>query len=258
MKKPAKRIAADHALTNHIENDPDRRTFEELAESVLDQLIMQGEMGPSALYKILGYDTFFGIGHRNDNRRRQSYYVLPKGFQDWDEWVRIVVSKLNAMSQLVVGDSQNLTESLEDSLKRLGMIGKFDDGIDKGFWMQIFSALQNGGTVSFSKALRFFQQIDDQRDNYRFKKTYPIPRRQFLMIENWIHLDSKKSPSLCRFDNASGALFLNYLEKQNDEDCDGISGQNFSREKAKLGLQSCKQRILKAELTRRGIQITDR
>jgi len=193
---------------------------------------------------------FFRFGEEKRYRSKPKYR-LPDGFADWVEWQSVVISKLKAMARLDIsygernpfsnGDDLDEIAFSKLTLERFGMVGGFDSGIERCDWDQIFYALQKNGKVLFAEALSLFRGIDGMRDNFPVR-TQPFPLRKLLIIREWVHFDPEpgKVVGLCTLTNDSAADVVNQLESNSNGV--GLTGNNFSREKAKLGLVSCRNR----------------
>ncbi len=231
------------------------RTTKELFGGIFPQLLKPGTTGLEPAFYLITLTEFFTDQKTGENRNTS--LILPKGFENWSEWERIVVSMLKAKTRLILADAKDPLELAILSLERIGMTGGFSDGISKDIWLQIFNVLQKDGGVALSDALAFFRRVDGKHDHFKQDKTYPFHRGHSIMLSEWIHLDSDSRGSLCAFDNNSAALIL--AKQKGLKASDAMSGPNFSRLKKNLGLISCRNPLWKAQFSdEEEILITER
>lgn len=197
---------------------------------------------------------------------------LACGFEDWEEWEEIVLSALRAKLKLEVPERTGLYDFRRQAFVRDFLMGGFQHGFTRDDWVGVFQFLETDGKVKFEDALAFFRNIDSKRENFKLRRIGLGPRRQSAMVCNWVGGNANHEfPSLCLMDNASAALVLAQHESvvfrsealtkllgATELPPEQMTGPNFSREKAKLGLVSCKKPLFKAEERGGKVKITQR
>ena len=248
------------------------RNRSELFTSLLTKLEGSAENKTAYGLRCFTLSEFFEV---DGTTAETKSYSLPEGFQDWDEWELIVCSKIIAMTQLLTkGSSDEILDVVEVSKSACSRSGtkhkafrkmqlkQFEletmavetiTNFDSQQWRNIFSLLENRGKVSFQDVVNLFKRIDAKHQNYKLGNAHLVPPRQKFMVLDWINLNGD-IPALCTFDNTSAALVLSVREGDINKP---MLGTNFSRDKAKWNLISCKKPLYRAR-NRRGALIIER
>ena len=205
---------------------------------------------------------FFGLDYETLNKgvlgwelNISPFLSLPEGFENWDEWEEILLSALRAKAKVSVPNRTGPRDLEKVAFVAKTIKGEFAGGYTRQDWIQVFEFLANDDKLRFEDALAFFRNIDSKNQNYKLGRASLTPRRQWSMAHNWIGGDplNDEFPALCMMDNDSSALVLAHLEAavlyskkmtavwgMKADAAKPMTAPNFSREKAKLGLVSCK------------------
>ena len=225
------------------------RDHGQLFMSVLEKLKQTAENQTAYGLRFLALAEFMGTP------RADFIYEFPLGFENWEEWERIVCSKIVGITRLTPNSygqpvldavesrktkkaherwrKQNL-EHYEANLMRNASKHSFT----ASDWKMLFSVLARNRKVYLQDLRKSLNRIESKHDNFVLGKAHSFPVRQAIILRHWIRFNhDTEHPGLCTVDNGSAAKFVAYFE--NVHEAEAMSPENFSREKKKLGLISC-------------------